>query len=357
MYTLDPYAAGRKTSPPYTYLSRTMALYYGREFTQQQALMTPQLLVDLMEIIENTFDRMERDFGVSRNPALRKTRYSVYVSHSGMNPFPPDCGPGVVGYAGQDTMVLIPDAIVEATIRKDISVIAHETGHAMWKAPGWIQESLSEFASIYYMPSYVAPYDTANAYLVQQQHRNCFSPDAEANHRYDIAAFWSHIASKYGGAKTVGVLSQSAPWVDFGSAAGKKDAWQCVADALKVSVADLIVGWVVDLLTLGFWKKDASPEVRAILTPRFAAGKNASYDKVTLCWNRVTCSSLDAIGRGRIEKGGFEVVKYADGIAASVAKAVGGAFRYELVSLTSDAARRADPIDAAAKLVAIVRVS
>lgn len=310
----------------YVYFSRTMALFYGNNIKQTSPPITRQHLIDLMDVIENIFDQMEKDFGLSRNSELKTRRYAVYVSHSGLNPFPPDCGVGIVGYAGPLHMVLIPDVILNA--KKDATTIIHETGHALLQPSMWLQESICESLAMFYMPTYVTVYDTAKSYIMRFHYRNILSEQSELfENRYNMGAFWVFICQTFGPkAVSAALLScRNASRVQ-----GGKDYWDCIAECFKMSVQDFILSWVISLLDVSFWKKGqyATSEIKQMMASRFG-GKDGKYDRNLLCWNNVTCKSVQDVGI-RIEKGGFEVLAYIPGIESEIAKLLLNNIKYQL---------------------------
>jgi hypothetical protein len=286
------------------YRTDRIAVFWGGDFKLR--LLTAQQIMDTASFIGRYFDVIERDFGLQRDSRLATQRYAVYVSHSGLDPKPNDCGEGVVGYAGEVNMTLVPD--VFARIHEDTSTAIHEIGHALFRVPwlnvGWLEEGLCEALAWHYDRKYVTVYDVARSYIFKKHFTDIFDRD----HAYDLAPFWIFLMRRYGGPATVGRVADGA----FRGAPPAPDVWELVARALGVPSRDLIRAWVRDVLTLAFW--DAGE--RAVLLSRMGRDTRP-YDRATMTWSAVTLAPGLEPGK-RLGKGGFEVVDAATAVPDSL---------------------------------------
>ena len=301
---VDMFETSRGCAADHKYFTPNLALYYGNKCEQN---VTEQIMIRTLKVIEDYLVRIPNDFGITMNKEYQQQRFTVYMTNSGLHPNPSDPGDGVAGYASDTYMALRPDIFIHSA--SDQAIIVHELGHALFRVTGinWgMEEGLCEFLAHHYCPECRTIYDVTKSFIVQEHYRNIFSDKSRKDHAYDIGAFWVYINYKYG-SKMLGQIA------DVGLSQSKVDAWNCVASHLSIRDADLIMAWVASLLTMEFWKCDA-------ITKKYMQeylGSNPTPLSKTYNWMKPTLSDISAIDN-RLEKGGFEVLEYIDGLESKI---------------------------------------
>jgi hypothetical protein len=296
---IDYFKEKRNSSAPYAYFTPNAVLFYGKHACQYD-VSTVDIIAG-MSALETYLLKYQSDFDLRPSDQLSTTKFAVYLLQSGLNPFPPDPQPGVVGYANGEIMGLLPSVFKDTREKQDPNVIIHELGHGFFRIPqqiSWLEEGICEFAIHYYMPTYPGIYDATMSFLFTYPYINIFGTLTKVGHKYDIGAFWAFISRYYGGPRTIGRISTSA----FN--ANGSDVWHMIANHLKTTDGDLIEKWVTSLVQIGFWRND---------TIRYQQAKQkfqkSPLNSTSMVWDRATMPMTDIIKIDtKIEKGGFQVI-------------------------------------------------
>jgi hypothetical protein len=310
---IDYHEKQRQCKAPFMYVTPNCVLFYGK--TCDRPVISKHL-VQTMNVIEKYLACIETDFGIKRVTDLDTRRFTVYLSHSGLDPYPADPGVGIIGYANEYEMTLIPDIFMNA--RTDPSMIIHELGHALFHVngyPGWLEESLNEYMAHFYVPKLCTIYDVTRGFVINKHFQNILGVKTQqSDDRYNFGCFWAFIADTFGGNKVVGAIADHA----FKSVNGSVDAnlWACIAQYLCIDENDLIMRWVDSLLQVKFWQ--SNPIIFDIVKRNFK--NQTSLNPRTLTWEKptTTIDELKNMFLTRVEKAGFEVVLHSDKLDAII---------------------------------------
>lgn len=308
--TVDYFSDNRRGTTLYYYLSYNTVIYYGNKCCN--SLLSHQNIIDTANYGDSYLAKLQKVYDLHSDPILDTTRYTLYITNTGLDPYPPDPQAGVVGYAGDYFMAMVPDSY--ANIINDPSILIHEISHALIHIPrpnSWLEESICEYLAHVYVPTRRTIYDTTGSFLINQHYLNIFGIQGQTINRYDYGSFWAFIVNEYKDPKNIGrivnLLSDES--------SGTFDIWEVILQAIiynkhvndtcNILSTNLVVKWVMSLVQLDFWRHD---------TITFNAAKqylkNNNYiDKDTLVWNKPTIDNINQIN-SLIGKGGFEVLPY-----------------------------------------------
>ena len=119
----------------------------------------------------------------------------------------------------------------------------------------WIEESLCEFLTWMFVPSYQAFYDTARDHVLKKPWINPLSiTNKSYENRYNVSIIWAFIGSLYGNQR-IGEIANTA----FKSQDPNKHDFELLAEYLKVPVRDLALSWAHACLTFSFFKPEHQP--------------------------------------------------------------------------------------------------
>jgi len=292
---VDYYQEKRHSPSPYMYISKNVVTFYGNR-TCDPSFTTKDIITGV-NAFEKYFVQMQLDYHVKSIEDLRATYFSLYVSHTGLDPNPEDLVNGVVGASNECIMILLPNVMKFADT--DPSTIIHELCHGLLHIYGplyTLGEGVCEYTINHYMPSYPLMYDQTKELILSQPYLNIFGSKVQSTSlRYDTSAFWSFIAFSYG-APTVGMLTTHAL-----SSSVSLDPWQTIATFLHTSETNLIINWVGQMIQVQFWRK--IPAAYNMMRVKFAQG--TPLHPINLVWNKPTTKEITH----RVEKGGFEVLE------------------------------------------------
>ncbi len=311
---VDYFLNDRHNLNPYSYFSDDLVIYYGDRtcFTQ----LSRMNIIDTSIAYENYFNRLQNEYGLHPIDTLRTTRYSLYITNTGLDPYPPDPQSGISGYAGDYFMALFPDVIVN--IVSDPSVLIHEIGHSLLHIPqrfSWMEESICQYFAHTYVPNIRTIYDVTSSFLINNHYLNIFGRNGSTNARYNYGAFWKFIEYEYKSKRYIGNIVNNIPentddiWNEIARILDDCDVNLriCNSNTDPTTSTRLIVRWVMSLVQLDFWRHNQD-------TYNFAEryiGNNNYFDRNNLVWFNPTITDINLID-SRVEKGGFEVLSYGD---------------------------------------------
>ncbi len=352
----DYYFSNRKYYPHY-YLTKNSVIYYGNSSCFK---VTHQNIIDVGDTYEEYLPKIEEQFALKQLDTLKYRRYAIYITNTGLHPNPPDPAVGISGYGGDYLMALFPDVVIN--IVSDPSVLIHEIGHSLVHLPEskiWLGESICVYIAHIFVPSVRTIYDTTFGYVIKHHYANIFGIKSQTTNKYDYGAFWKFIEYEYKNAKNLGKIL-------YNLTDNTKDIWDHVANTLNSCEScnmntcsntsnkfseDLIVRWVINIVQLKFWRDD---EITYNSLKKYM--KTDFVDKETLVWNKPTIRDINQLN-DRIEKGGFEVLPYANYILPDT-------YRWKKIYIThyTDNTYKVSKYDTndkniKIKLIAIIRVS
>jgi len=296
--TVDVYQQKRGYPAKYRIFSRNVVCYYHDKSIYN---MKPSDIVQTVNVIEDYINKIGSIFNL-KLPALNQgKRYALYLSNTGLHPEPGDCTNGVIGAGSEYVMMLHPDVI--NNIALDTTVIVHELGHGFFQVGGvnsWLEESLCEYLTWFFVPSYQTFYDRTLAFVFQQSWVNPLSAsNKDFGKRYNGATIWSFIGHEFGHQR-IGEIANNA-WKTSSPQQPPQHDFERLAIYLKQDPKALAMRWAISCINLEFFSQDHQPFLK-----KFMAGRG--LDKNTLAWNIATFNYTPQVDMNpRTEVYGFEV--------------------------------------------------
>jgi len=294
--TFDDYQKNRGFPAKYRFFSNTVVCYYHNRC---DTTLPKELIVKTVQVLETYIEKIRTLLSLPFPRLQQGKLFPLYISNTGLHPEPGDCVNGVVGAASDYMMILHPDVI--KNIENDPTVIVHELGHGFLSLGGiqtWLEESLCEFLTWVFIPSYQSFYDTARDAIFKKSWINPLSiTNKPYETRYNPAVFWAFIADVYG-TQRIGEIANNA----FKSQNPNVHEFALLADYLKTSVHDLALKWAISCVTLSVFKPLHQPYLQ-----KYFAGKGFTK-KPPFTWNIASFNTTDIETLiKRTELYGFEV--------------------------------------------------
>ncbi len=289
--TIDTFQQRRGFPAKYRFFSQNVVCYYH---DKSIAPLKTSDIIQTIRVIEEYIPKIGSTLHLTQPAIAQGKRFALYLSSTGLSPEPGDCVNGVVGAGNENIMILHPDVI--RNIITDVTIIIHELGHGFFRVGGnqtWVEESLCEFLTWYFVPSYQAFYDTTLDAVFKKSWINPLSKTNNNNNdKYKVAAIWAFVAKEYG-IDRLGDIANNA----LTSQDPNIHDFELVANYVNVRPQDMALRWALACINLRFFSDVHKPYLKNLST-----GWNISSFNYTPATDS---SSVDLATR--TERFGFEV--------------------------------------------------